>query len=41
MLINIAIEIDTVRDADELRTLMELIQQLQDKTYDNSFEQEE
>jgi len=31
MLINIQIEIDTERDADELRVLMELIQQLQDK----------
>lgn len=31
MLINIQIEIDTERDADELRALMELIQQLQDK----------
>jgi len=31
MLINIAIEIDTERDADELRALMELIQQIQDK----------
>lgn len=31
MLINIQIEIDTVRDAEELRTLMELIQQIQDK----------
>ena len=32
MLINIAIEIDTERDADELRAIMELIQQIQDKT---------
>jgi hypothetical protein len=31
MLINIAIEIDTERDAEELRVLMELIQQIQDK----------
>jgi len=31
MLINIQIEIDTERDADELRELMALIQQLQDK----------
>ena len=31
MLINIQIEIDTERDADELRALMELIQQIQDK----------
>jgi hypothetical protein len=31
MLINIQIEIDTVRDAEELRVLMELIQQIQDK----------
>ena len=31
MLINIQIEIDTERDADELRALMKLIQQLQDK----------
>jgi hypothetical protein len=31
MLINIAIEIDTVRDAEELRALMALIQQIQDK----------
>jgi hypothetical protein len=31
MLINIAIEIDTERDADELRALMTLIQQIQDK----------
>jgi hypothetical protein len=31
MLINIQIEIDTERDADELRALMALIQQLQDK----------
>ena len=31
MLINIQIEIDTERDADELRELMDLIQQLQDK----------
>ena len=31
MLINIAIEIDTERDAEELRALMELIQQIQDK----------
>lgn len=31
MLINIAIEIDTERDADELRALLLLIQQIQDK----------
>lgn len=31
MLINIQIEIDTERDAYELRALMKLIQQLQDK----------
>jgi hypothetical protein len=31
MLINIQIEIDTVRDADELRALMAIIQQIQDK----------
>jgi hypothetical protein len=31
MLINIQIEIDTERDADELRALMLLIQQIQDK----------
>lgn len=31
MLINIAIEIDTERDKDELRALMELIQKIQDK----------
>jgi hypothetical protein len=31
MLINIQIEIDTVRDAEELRALMALIQQIQDK----------
>jgi hypothetical protein len=31
MLINIAIEIDTERDAEELRALMILIQQIQDK----------
>lgn len=31
MLINIQIEIDTERDAEELRALMDLIQQLQDK----------
>jgi len=31
MLINISIEIDTQRDAEELRTIMELIQQIQDK----------
>jgi hypothetical protein len=31
MVINIAIEIDTVRDAEELRALMALIQQIQDK----------
>ena len=32
MLINIQIEIDTERDADELRAIMELIQQIQEKT---------
>ena len=31
MLINIAIEIDTERDAEELRDLVKLIQQIQDK----------
>lgn len=35
MLINIQIEIDTERDAEELRTLMALIQQLQDKDNGN------
>lgn len=34
MLINIQIEIDTERDAAELRALMELIQQIQDKEND-------
>jgi len=31
MLINIQIEIDTERDAEELRDLVKLIQQIQDK----------
>lgn len=31
MLINIQIEIDTERDAAELRALLDLIQQIQDK----------
>jgi hypothetical protein len=34
MIINIQIEIDTERDADELRALMALIQQIQDKVND-------
>ena len=37
MLINIQIEIDTERDAEELRALMDLIQQLQDKKDVNWF----
>lgn len=35
MLINIQIEIDTERDADELRALMTIIQQIQDKEYED------
>lgn len=35
MLINIQVEIDTERDADELRVIMELIQQIQDKKDDS------
>ena len=34
MIINIQIEIDTERDADELHALMALIQQIQDKEND-------
>ena len=37
MLINIQIEIDTERDADELRALMALIQQIQDKEYEDDW----